>query len=627
MHSPLKAVLVLLSFVTASAQATVYYVDSVAGNDSNNGASTSTAWKTIDKVNSATLLPGDSVLFNRGGVWRGNLQLKPGSEAGGKIVYGAYGTGNKPRLLGSVALKDTADWLETASGSHIWESQVGTSGSEVFNGSAYSTASIDSVTKVAYAKISTDTANHSSEATQSVKFERSADVSTQYSDVMIFKPAAPIVAGQCYKLTFNAQADTPVTLAWPAIKLMKNGGNFDSYGDAVIGVAPTIGVNWATYEAYFKPTVSASDARVNIYLGKLPTGITLRVDTFRLRVCDGSKLLTSDVGNLIFDETQAQVGFKKLNVTDLAQAGDFWYDAARGKVRLYSVLNPADANPQLEAALNKSIVGGASDVEVRDLDLRYGGAHGIGFANNTQRVLVDGLDISFIGGSLLTSTLRYGNGLQFWLSTQNAEVRNTRISQVYDVGLTAQGDAVNTVDGIVFRNNYVINSEQCFELWTRTEASSMSNVTFTRNTCVGSGHGWSHPQRGANGYDVLMYKNTAVTSNIAITDNIFYNAVDAVVRLDVPWNSYQAINFSGNCYYPQQSSVATQGLLLNYTAYDDAQYTILTKNVSTFNSTFATNTSASTYGDPQLIMSADGVWVPNPVGGCAAKGYAVPSGS
>jgi hypothetical protein len=154
----------------------------------------------------------------------------------------------------------------------------------------------------------------------------------------------------------------------------------------------------------------------------------------------------------------------------------------------------------------------------------------------------------------------------------------------------------------------------------------MKNVSFTRNTCIGSGKGWSHPQRGANGYDVLLYKNTAVTSGITIENNIFYDAVNAVVRLDVPWDHYKDIKFGGNCYYQRQSTLPSEGLLLNYTAYDKDEYTILTRAVATFNSAFAYNTSASTYGNPQLIISADGVWVPNPVGTCAGKGYAVPSG-
>ena len=48
----------------------VYYVDAVNGNDSYSGlagaftSGTTGPWKTIAKVNAATLNPGDSVLFS-----------------------------------------------------------------------------------------------------------------------------------------------------------------------------------------------------------------------------------------------------------------------------------------------------------------------------------------------------------------------------------------------------------------------------------------------------------------------------------------------------------------------------------------------------------------------------------
>lgn len=40
---------------TAHADNTAYYVDSIKGNDANNGTSASTAWKTLSKLNSTTL--------------------------------------------------------------------------------------------------------------------------------------------------------------------------------------------------------------------------------------------------------------------------------------------------------------------------------------------------------------------------------------------------------------------------------------------------------------------------------------------------------------------------------------------------------------------------------------------
>ena len=74
-------------------------------------------WKGLDQVNAADLKPGDTVLFRRGDAWRGQLLPKSG-KAGMPVTYGAYGTGPRPLLLGSVSRDRPADWHEE--GSHVW---------------------------------------------------------------------------------------------------------------------------------------------------------------------------------------------------------------------------------------------------------------------------------------------------------------------------------------------------------------------------------------------------------------------------------------------------------------------------------------------------------------------------
>ena len=69
---------------------TTYYVDSIAGNDSNNGTSESTPWKNLTKVNSVTFRPGDRI--NGSGAW------------GNPIIIDNYGTGNLPLISGAGAI-------------------------------------------------------------------------------------------------------------------------------------------------------------------------------------------------------------------------------------------------------------------------------------------------------------------------------------------------------------------------------------------------------------------------------------------------------------------------------------------------------------------------------------------
>jgi len=78
-----------------------YYVDYTAGNDGFSGLTPDLAWKTIAKVNAASLSPGDSVLFKRGETWREQLTVPSSGSAGSPITFGAYGTGDDPKIYGS----------------------------------------------------------------------------------------------------------------------------------------------------------------------------------------------------------------------------------------------------------------------------------------------------------------------------------------------------------------------------------------------------------------------------------------------------------------------------------------------------------------------------------------------
>jgi len=95
-YKSLFFVLLLCCIVVVSQQAvaTTYYV-SPSGDDFNPGISTQEAWRTIDKINVVDLNPGDSVLFEAGHDYPGNLLLT--SEDAGTpiqpVVIGSYGTG------------------------------------------------------------------------------------------------------------------------------------------------------------------------------------------------------------------------------------------------------------------------------------------------------------------------------------------------------------------------------------------------------------------------------------------------------------------------------------------------------------------------------------------------------
>ncbi len=106
--------------------ATVYYVSN-SGNNNNDGKSPATAWKTLSKVNSADLQPGDYVLFERGGYFRGDKKQSTTASntlgalnAKAGVTYSAYGVGEKPIISASAEEGAVASrWKEIQD--NIWE--------------------------------------------------------------------------------------------------------------------------------------------------------------------------------------------------------------------------------------------------------------------------------------------------------------------------------------------------------------------------------------------------------------------------------------------------------------------------------------------------------------------------
>lgn len=70
------------------------------GDDSNPGTQAS-PWRSIAKVNSADLEPGDRVLFRRGDRWAETLRPSASGASGSPITYADYGSGPRPLITGA----------------------------------------------------------------------------------------------------------------------------------------------------------------------------------------------------------------------------------------------------------------------------------------------------------------------------------------------------------------------------------------------------------------------------------------------------------------------------------------------------------------------------------------------
>lgn len=112
---------VLACALTTGASATTYYVNASGGDDSKDGQTTATAWKSMGKVNGSSFAPGDQILFKRGEIWRESLIPPSSGASGNPIVFDAYGTGDAPTITGYQDLPSSSWTLDSG---NIWKTSI-----------------------------------------------------------------------------------------------------------------------------------------------------------------------------------------------------------------------------------------------------------------------------------------------------------------------------------------------------------------------------------------------------------------------------------------------------------------------------------------------------------------------
>ncbi|HUN04271.1 MAG TPA: hypothetical protein PLS00_15585, partial [Niabella sp.] len=74
--------------------ASIYYVDADNGNDKAAGTIAQAAWKSLNKLKTVKLVPGDTIKFKRGSAFTGPLFINESGTAQQPIVLTAYGEGS-----------------------------------------------------------------------------------------------------------------------------------------------------------------------------------------------------------------------------------------------------------------------------------------------------------------------------------------------------------------------------------------------------------------------------------------------------------------------------------------------------------------------------------------------------
>ena len=554
----LSLAMALATALTAvTGQGATYYVDSAAGDDLRDGLNEATAWRSLPKASSVKLRPGDRMLFRRGGIWRGQLDLQSGDETA-RIYYGAYGTGPKPVFLGSVERNLESDWFELKPGLWATKSEKGRPGEVVIPGE----------------RLMDWRASHEAGLTgKLVKITEKGE--TFWRETCTARPATawrnhlqlwgPVLTGQRLPALFRFKVRGDFLPKKADILLGRRPWRrFAEGGVAISDAADADG--WREASVLFAEGASPlPDGCIHLNLGDVAVaGGHLDLKPVALHRCEVNprSFIGRDVGILLFGEGEAW-GVKKWSLDDLKTDLDYWYDEANDRMVVKLDRNPARASKSVELCKTWTVMShaGRHDLTVEAFTIRQSG--GFAFSGGgASRITVRNCDIGWIGGGLQywrtdrdgrRIPVRYGNGIEYWSPARDCRVERCRFWQIYDAAVTPQQkDSANGFDNIVYVDNVFWQCEYSFEFWNHSPESHSCNVVFEHNTSVDAGYCWSHTQRpNPNGAHLMSYPHVGSMSNQVIRNNVFCRSSDRGFRFFNDWRKSLAMDH--NLHYEPQN--------------------------------------------------------------------------
>ncbi|MCQ2454981.1 MAG: hypothetical protein MJ090_02395 [Clostridia bacterium] len=289
----------------------------------------------------------------------------------------------------------------------------------------------------------------------------------------------------------------------------------------------------------------------------------------------------TDIGLVVFNEGEIVGRKQSSGIIALEKNGDYYYNKEQDTVYVYCDKgNPGKVFKDIEIGFRQSIISvtRAKNVTIDNLKLKYSGTFGISLSNSDNSKITN-CEIGFIGGAYqnVTEMLRYGNGIQQWNSVYNQKVENNWIYQIYDAGLTWQGDyswTVNNDEGridqykdISYCNNLFEYCSFSIEFWHSSDSKTMitlapvENFVCSNNISRFAGYGWGVQRTDHMGEHILCYNRAFKNAKkCKIQNNIFDLSYSYMVR----WNFLSKRDngdwdISGNTYY-QKAAKANEGI-------------------------------------------------------------------
>ena len=322
-------------------------------------------------------------------------------------------------------------------------------------------------------------------------------------------------------------------------ELCPGDGVFFRRGDLFRGQLTTQeGVTYSAYGEGQKPKIYGSER--NYAADK-----SFWKKTDKENVYISSDTFDADVGVIIFDDGKYYT-FKQIEDFrgfdgELKEDLHMLHSKTDKHVYLYSVSDPNYRFFETEISPGRSgIRGNGNGVTVDNICLRYTGAHGLGYGNNTTGLTVQNCEIGWIGGMIQPSraheNVRFGNGVEIYVGCKDFTVNNCWIYQCYDCGVTHQyfqkKDEYVNMENINYTDNLIEYCVYAIEYINAQpeDKGIMKDVLFRGNilTHTGEGFGNTRPDHGeatVKGWHINNHsKNFVWYDNVIAASERVYNS-------------------------------------------------------------------------------------------------------
>lgn len=332
---------------------------------------------------------------------------------------------------------------------------------------------------------------------------------------------------------------------------------------------------WATWDNFERQPLKAGDAvlfeRGGIYRGyhRGCSGVTYSAygvgakprligatenaaklvwkETDRKNVYLCEKKFPYPIGIATFDN-ETKIGVSKMLGTDeLKKDLDFFSDYKTGEFFLFSEKgNPSEVFFDIELGGSRPVFDNDKynhDIIFDNIEVSLGASHGFCGAS-LSNILVSNCVFRYIGGGLSPSIehlhVRYGNGVEFWESCHNIEVRNCYFTEIYDAALTFQFKGYTPEKDIEmfdinFHHNLMEKNTYSIEIFCEQPENRdlIKNVIIEDNIMLDAGYGWGMSQRPDKdtASHIKMWDHRNNAENFIVRNNILSRSRFSLVQI------------------------------------------------------------------------------------------------